>query len=97
MKLHLFNPENDLAIADGNANYCAPPSALKIAYDLSTLPLWYANNEDAVYLSDTSHFEYYKEYSKNFILPKEILAFPLFLKTISSNLTLHFKIMFPLK
>ena len=47
MKLHLFNPENDLAIADGNANYCAPPSALKIAYDLSTLPLWYANNEDA--------------------------------------------------
>ena len=33
MQLHLFNPENDLALADGNANYCAPPSALKIAYE----------------------------------------------------------------
>ena len=70
MKLHLFNPENDLAIADGNANYCAPPSALKIAYDLSTLPLWYANNEDAVYLPDTLHLQFYKEYSQKFSLPK---------------------------
>ena len=70
MKLHLFNPENDLAIADGNANYCAPPSALKIAYDLSTLPLWYANNEDAVYLPDTLHLQFHKEYSQKFSLSK---------------------------
>ena len=69
MQLHLFNPENDLAIADGNANYCAPPSALKIAYDLSTLPLWYADEEDKVYRPDILHSEYYKEYSQKFSLP----------------------------
>ena len=70
MKLYLFNPENDLAIADGNANYCAPPSALKIAYDLSTLPLWYADKIDIVYLPDTQHLEYYREYSQKFSLPQ---------------------------
>lgn len=70
MQLHLFNPENDLAIADGNANYCAPPSALKIAYDLSTLPLWYADEEDKVYIPDILHSEYYKEYSQKFSLPR---------------------------
>ena len=69
MKLHLFNPENDLAIADGNANYCPPPSALKIAYDLSTLPLWYADEEDAVYLPDISHSQFYKGMSQKFSLP----------------------------
>ena len=70
MQLYLFNPENDLAIADGNANYCPPPSALKIAYDLSTLPLWFANDEDSVYLPDVSHLEYHKEYSQKFSLPQ---------------------------
>lgn len=69
MKLHLFNPENDLAIADGNANYCPPPSALKIAYDLSTLPLWYADKEDTVYLPDISHSQFYKGMSQKFSLP----------------------------
>ncbi|MBR5324824.1 MAG: hypothetical protein IKV14_08450 [Muribaculaceae bacterium] len=69
MKLHLFNPENDLAIADGNANYCPPPSALKIAYDLSTLPLWYADKEDVVYLPNISHSQYYNELSQKFSLP----------------------------
>lgn len=70
MKLHIFNPENDLALADGNANYCAPPSACKIAYDLATLPLWYANSDDYVNLSDAIHIEYHKEYSPIFFLPQ---------------------------
>ena len=30
MKLHIFNPENDLALADGGANYCPTPAATRI-------------------------------------------------------------------
>lgn len=71
MQLHLFNPENDLALADGNANYCAPPSALKIAYDLASLPLWYASEDSCVFLPDILHSEYHKFYSQHFSLPSK--------------------------
>lgn len=74
MQLHLFNPENDLALADGNANYCAPPSALKIAYDLASLPLWYANEDSCVFLPDIQHSEYHKFYSQYFSLPSKFNA-----------------------
>lgn len=48
--LHLFNPENDLALADGGRFYTPPPLARAIARDLSTLPLWYARQGDVVCL-----------------------------------------------
>lgn len=48
--LYLFNPENDLALANGGKNYTPPPLARTIARDLSTLPLWYAPEEDIVCL-----------------------------------------------
>ncbi|MBO5721342.1 MAG: hypothetical protein J6R61_07490, partial [Bacteroidales bacterium] len=70
MLLHLFNPENDLALADGNANYCAPPSAMKIAYDLSSLPLWFAEDDDFVLLADNLHKKYYDVISQTFPLPQ---------------------------
>ncbi len=70
MKLHLFNPQNDLALADGNANYCAPPSASKIAYDLASLPLWFADSDDSVLLPDNIHIEYYNTYSNIINIPK---------------------------
>ena len=74
MQLHLFNPENDLALADGNANYCAPPSALKIAYDLASLPLWYADEDSCVFLPDIQHSEYHKFYSQYFSFPSKFNA-----------------------
>ena len=58
MKIHFFNPENDLALADGNANYCPPPAARAIAYDLASLPLWYAMPGDSVVLPDALHALY---------------------------------------
>ncbi len=66
MILHLFNPENDLALADGGANYCAPPAARQIAYDLGALPLWFAQCGDAVFLPGEIHKEYYNEVSRLF-------------------------------
>lgn len=43
MKLYVFNPEHDLAIANGNENFQAPESAMLLASDLSLLPAWYAD------------------------------------------------------
>ncbi len=46
MKLYLFNPENDLAIAFGGINYTPPPAAQLIGQELATLPLWYAHESE---------------------------------------------------
>ena len=46
--LYLFNPENDLALANGGKNYTPPPLARTIARDLSTLPLWYATEGENI-------------------------------------------------
>lgn len=66
MKLHIFNPENDLALADGGANYCPPPAAAQIAYDLASLPLWYADACDTVVLPGMVHNEYHERISQLF-------------------------------
>lgn len=46
--LYIFNPENDLSVANGGGNYMAPPHARVIAEDLALLPVWYAGNNDDV-------------------------------------------------
>ena len=48
MTIHLFNPQHDLAMADGHAGYSAPESARQFAADCAPLPLWYARPGDAV-------------------------------------------------
>lgn len=48
MKLHLFNPDADLALADGGATFIAPAAARLMARDLALLPLWYAAPGDGV-------------------------------------------------
>ena len=52
MNLYLFNPENDLAIAFGGENYTPPPAAQLIGKELSTLPLWYADDDTTIYIPD---------------------------------------------
>ena len=68
MILHIFNPENDLALADGGTNYCPPPAAAQIAYDLASLPLWFAGVGNAVVLPDGHHQRFYNEMSARFAL-----------------------------
>ena len=46
--LYIFNPENDLSVANGGENYMPPPRARIIAEDLAFLPVWYAENGDDV-------------------------------------------------
>lgn len=66
MILYIFNPENDLALADGGANYCPPPAAALIADELATLPLWFAEEWDCVLLPGDKHCEYYNKVSEVF-------------------------------
>ena len=66
MKLHIFNPENDPALADGGANYCPPPAAAQIAHDLASLPLWFADAGDKVILPNEAHNEYHRRISQLF-------------------------------
>lgn len=51
VKLYCFNPEHDLALANGNENFQAPESIVSLADDLSLLPCWYAD-EGSLVLSD---------------------------------------------
>lgn len=44
--VHLFNPENDLALAANLANYTPPLAAVRLARAGSTLPLWYGSPGD---------------------------------------------------
>lgn len=46
--LHLFNPDHDLALANGDENFVSPKSARTFAADLACLPLWYAETGSMV-------------------------------------------------
>ncbi|EJW97923.1 hypothetical protein EVA_13957 [gut metagenome] len=48
MKLHIFNPEADLALADFSENYMASARIRRMAADLAVLPLWWAGEGDGV-------------------------------------------------
>lgn len=46
--LHLFNPDNDLALASDLANYTPPKAAMQLRRDGALLPMWYADPDDRV-------------------------------------------------
>ncbi len=46
MRLHLFNPENDLALAAGIANYTPPAGVVRFRSALAALPAWLADDGD---------------------------------------------------
>ncbi len=50
-RLWLFNPENDIALAHGSANFTAPAAALSLRRAGELLPLWIAEAGDAVMCS----------------------------------------------
>ena len=58
--LYIFNPEHDLALASGEANYMAPASARRMASELALLPMWYAEEESAVLAPSAYNMDYIK-------------------------------------
>lgn len=56
-RIHLFNPENDLALADNHANYTPPAAALRLRRGGALLPMLWADDSDAILVPDTSCME----------------------------------------
>ena len=71
-KTYIFNPDSDLALANGDANYLSPRSARRMADDLSLLPAWYADEGDAVLIPSSDVIYYWSKTLSNNILRSEI-------------------------
>ncbi len=54
MKIYLFNPDSDMALAADKPNYTPPANIRRMIGDLSMLPVWYAAPGSMV-LSDSEH------------------------------------------
>lgn len=52
MKLHIFNPEHDIALASGLANFTAPHAGRQLRHDLGFLPALWAGGDDVVMVDD---------------------------------------------
>ena len=73
-RLYYFNPDHDLALANGNAHFQAPESAMSFADDLSLLPCWFAEEVASEVLSDQ---EFTEELN---VLGLDVATIPLFSK-----------------
>lgn len=74
--LYLFNPDNDLALANGNANYMPPASARQLATDLALLPIWYAAPESAVLAPSAYNQAFLEEQKERFPLAVHLVTEP---------------------
>ena len=69
---YMFNPDNDLALANGDMNYLPPRSARRMAIDLAFLPAWYADDGDAVLIPNSEALYYWSKTSTSNILSIDI-------------------------
>jgi hypothetical protein len=58
MKLYIFNPATDLALANNSENYMPSAKVKQMERDLETLPLWYADPESTLLTSSVADKEY---------------------------------------
>lgn len=74
--LYLFNPEHDLALASGEANYMAPASARRMASELALLPMWYAEEGSAVLAPSAYNLDYVKKIQELLGLSVDLITEP---------------------
>lgn len=75
-KLYLFNPDSDLALANGDANYMPPASARQMATDLALLPVWYADPGSVVLGASAYNLAFLREMQQRLTLPVEWMTEP---------------------
>jgi hypothetical protein len=63
--LYLFNPDHDLALANGNENFVAPKLARTFGTDMACLPMWYAGPGSMV-LANDQNTRWYEEMKLRF-------------------------------
>ncbi len=76
MRLYIFNPDSDMALANNDENYMAPASARRMAEDLALLPIWYAQPGSTVLAASAYNTGYLAELKNVFSLSVEILTKP---------------------
>ena len=76
MKLYLFNPDSDLALANNETNYIAPVSARRMAQDLALLPVWYAEPYNAVLAPSAYNADFLKQMRELFPLQVQLATEP---------------------
>nr|WP_320058036.1 hypothetical protein [uncultured Bacteroides sp.] len=76
MNLHIFNPDNDLALANGDENYMPPASARQMTADLALLPVWYAVSDGNVLASSAYNLTFLNEMRALFSLPANLITEP---------------------
>ena len=76
MKLYLFNPDSDLALANNETNYIAPVSARRMAQDLALLPVWYADPHNAVLAPSAYNADFLKQMRELFPLQVQLATEP---------------------
>ena len=77
-RLYLFNPENDLALAHGKAQYTAPPNAQLLHNAGAMLPIWKCNENDSI-LAHKLNTEWVQSQQQLFEIPN--------IKHSSNNIT----------
>lgn len=60
-EIYLFNPENDMALANFTPYYKAPTEIIQMSKDLSVLPAWYAPQGSIIKLDSLSQADLLKE------------------------------------
>lgn len=58
MTLHIFNPEHDIALASGLANFTAPHAGRQLRHDLGFLPALWAEDGDIILVDDIEQAQY---------------------------------------
>lgn len=86
MKLYVFNPESDMALAHNNENYIAPASVRKMAHDLALLPVWYATPGSGVLAPSAYNDKYLKELQHMFSLPVHLVTEPELVENVEAQI-----------
>lgn len=73
--MYIFNPENDLALANFTIYYTPPASAVKLAADLSVLPLWYAPDQSLIVAHPPIDTKFVREIQQRFGLKSFVIPF----------------------
>ena len=60
-EIYLFNPENDMALANFTPYYKAPSEIIRMANDLSMLPAWYAPEGSTIKVDSLSRVSLWRE------------------------------------
>ena len=76
MKIYVFNPDTDMALADNQENYMAPVNIRRMAEDLALLPVWYAQPGSAVLAASAYNADYLQQMQRMFSLPVQLVTEP---------------------